>query len=157
MWAFIHVMYLVGWGNRLGTMYTWARALVFTKNRGHRIITFEQAHKQVEHHHPQPPADTPVIEQTTPPADGSVPPGQLPPGDRSAEQVPTGGPGDRLTGVVGHRRQPGDRRGRAVAHDGENASDMGVLGAMLLVLGLTFLGVNLYMHVQGFRTKRRRR
>ena len=34
---------------------------------------------------------------------------------------------------------------------------MGILGAMLLVLGLTFLGVNLYMHVQGFRMKRRRR
>src|SRR3712207_5351230 len=48
MWAFIHVAYLVGWGNRLGTMYTWARALVFTKNRGHRIITFEQANKQTE-------------------------------------------------------------------------------------------------------------
>ncbi len=28
MWAFIHVLYLVGWGNRLGTLYTWARALV---------------------------------------------------------------------------------------------------------------------------------
>jgi NADH:quinone reductase (non-electrogenic) len=87
MWAFIHVAYLIGWGNRLGTLYTWARALVFTKNRGHRIITFEQAHSQVEHHHPQPPADTPVIEQTTPPADGSA----ALPGDRSAEQVPTGG------------------------------------------------------------------
>ena len=64
---------------------------MFTKNRGHRIITFEQAHSQVEHHHPQPPADTPVIEQTTTPADGSAPSGTLPPGDRSAEQVPTGG------------------------------------------------------------------
>jgi NADH:ubiquinone reductase (H+-translocating) len=39
MWAFIHVFYLVGWGNRLGTLYTWARALVFSKNRGHRIIS----------------------------------------------------------------------------------------------------------------------
>ena len=39
----------------------------------------------------------------------------------------------------------------------ENASDMGILVAMLLVLGLTFLGVNLYMHVHGFRMKRRRR
>jgi tellurite resistance protein TehA-like permease len=39
----------------------------------------------------------------------------------------------------------------------ENASDMGILGAMLLVLGLTFLAVNLYMHVHGFRMKRRRR
>jgi NADH dehydrogenase len=46
MWGFIHVLYLIGWGNRLGTLYTWLRALVFTKNRGHRIITFEQAHDQ---------------------------------------------------------------------------------------------------------------
>jgi len=44
MWGFVHVAYLVGWGNRLGTMYTWGRALYFAKNRGHRIITFEQAH-----------------------------------------------------------------------------------------------------------------
>jgi NADH dehydrogenase len=44
MWAFIHVMYLVGWGNRLGTLYTWARALWFSHNRGHRIITYEAAH-----------------------------------------------------------------------------------------------------------------
>jgi NADH:ubiquinone reductase (H+-translocating) len=48
MWGFIHVLYLIGWGNRLGTLYTWFRALVFTKNRGHRIITFEQAHEQAE-------------------------------------------------------------------------------------------------------------
>src|SRR4051812_13948016 len=44
MWVFIHVMYLVGWGNRLGTLYTWARALWFSHNRGHRIITYEAAH-----------------------------------------------------------------------------------------------------------------
>jgi NADH dehydrogenase len=43
MWGFIHVMYLIGWGNRLGTLYTWARALWFSHNRGHRIITFETA------------------------------------------------------------------------------------------------------------------
>ena len=47
MWAFIHVLYLIGWGNRLGTLYTWARALWFTKNRGHRIITFDRAKKDV--------------------------------------------------------------------------------------------------------------
>src|SRR6185503_11649761 len=47
MWGFIHVLYLIGWGNRLGTLYTWLRALVFSKNRGHRIITFEEAHEQV--------------------------------------------------------------------------------------------------------------
>jgi NADH:ubiquinone reductase (H+-translocating) len=43
MWGFIHVAYLIGWGNRLGTMYTWARGLYLSKNRGHRVITFEQA------------------------------------------------------------------------------------------------------------------
>lgn len=43
MWMFIHNLYLIGWGNRIGTLYTWLRALVFTKNRGHRIITFEGA------------------------------------------------------------------------------------------------------------------
>ena len=42
MWGFIHVLYLVGWGNRLGTIYTWARAIWFSNNRGHRIITFER-------------------------------------------------------------------------------------------------------------------
>jgi NADH dehydrogenase len=52
MWGFIHVLYLIGWGNRLGTLYTWLRALVFTKNRGHRIITFEQANEQTQDHVP---------------------------------------------------------------------------------------------------------
>jgi NADH dehydrogenase len=49
MWGLIHVMYLVGWGNRLGTLYTWARALTFTKGRAHRIITFEQAQYELTH------------------------------------------------------------------------------------------------------------
>jgi NADH dehydrogenase len=49
MWGFVHVLYLIGWGNRLGTIYTWARALYLSKNRGHRIITYEQAsHKVAE-------------------------------------------------------------------------------------------------------------
>jgi NADH dehydrogenase len=43
MWGFVHVAYLVGWGNRLGTIYTWARALYLSKNRAHRIITFDNA------------------------------------------------------------------------------------------------------------------
>lgn len=40
-WGFIHILYLVGWGNRFGALYTWLRAMVFSKNRGHRIITFD--------------------------------------------------------------------------------------------------------------------
>ena len=47
MWGFVHVMYLIGWGNRLGTVYTWARALTFTQSRAHRIITFERARYEV--------------------------------------------------------------------------------------------------------------
>jgi NADH dehydrogenase len=43
MWGFIHVAYLIGWGNRFGTMYNWARAVWFSNNRAHRIITFERA------------------------------------------------------------------------------------------------------------------
>jgi NADH dehydrogenase len=46
MWAFIHVLYLIGWGNRLGTVYTWARALTF-RNRAHRIIAFERAQYEI--------------------------------------------------------------------------------------------------------------
>jgi NADH:ubiquinone reductase (H+-translocating) len=47
MWGFIHVAYLVGWGNRLLTLYQWARNLVFTKNRNHRIITYSRAKKDL--------------------------------------------------------------------------------------------------------------
>jgi hypothetical protein len=39
----------------------------------------------------------------------------------------------------------------------ENNSDMGLFGAMLLVLGATLLVANLYMHRHGFRMPRRRR
>ena len=52
MWSVIHMMYLIGWGNRLGTLYTWLRALVFSKSRGHRIITFEQATDQLDEDRP---------------------------------------------------------------------------------------------------------
>jgi len=38
-WAFIHVLYLIGWGHRFGTMYHWAWSLLFTNNRGQRVIT----------------------------------------------------------------------------------------------------------------------
>src|SRR3712207_3353811 len=46
MWIFIHVMYLVGWGNRLGAIYTWARALWLSHNRGNRIIAFQTARQE---------------------------------------------------------------------------------------------------------------
>jgi len=43
MWGFVHVLYLIGWGNRVAAVFNWARALTFTKNRPHRTITAELA------------------------------------------------------------------------------------------------------------------
>jgi NADH:ubiquinone reductase (H+-translocating) len=57
MWAFIHVLYLIGWGNRFGTLYSWGRSLWFTKNRAHRIITLDQAMDEIGVHGSAP-ADT---------------------------------------------------------------------------------------------------
>jgi NADH:ubiquinone reductase (H+-translocating) len=42
MWGFVHVFYLIGWGNRLSTMLVWLRSLVLTKNYPQRIIGLEQ-------------------------------------------------------------------------------------------------------------------
>ena len=47
MWAFIHVFDLIGWGSRLGTLYTWARGIWFGHNRAHRVITFDSAKKEL--------------------------------------------------------------------------------------------------------------
>jgi NADH dehydrogenase len=49
MWAFIHVLYLIGWGNRVAAILNWTRALTFTKNRAHRTITFEHARYELTH------------------------------------------------------------------------------------------------------------
>jgi NADH:ubiquinone reductase (H+-translocating) len=49
MWGFIHVLYLIGWGNRIITLYSWMRSLSFTHHRGERIITVEQAHHELTH------------------------------------------------------------------------------------------------------------
>jgi NADH dehydrogenase len=61
MWGAIHLLYLVGWGNRLGALYTWFRGMAFARNRGHRLITFEQAHDEtVAVPAPAEPARTPA-------------------------------------------------------------------------------------------------
>ncbi|MGR6964133.1 NAD(P)/FAD-dependent oxidoreductase [Geodermatophilus sp. URMC 61] len=62
MWIFIHVMYLVGWGNRLGTLYTWARALWLSHNRGNRIIAFDTARQELAEHRPPT-----ILPRNTPP------------------------------------------------------------------------------------------
>jgi NADH:quinone reductase (non-electrogenic) len=86
MWAFIHVAYLVGWGNRLGILYTWSRALWFSKNRGHRIITFEQAHKQAAN---EPTPTEEELELDHPPA-GAIPAQAGPVDDTPPAQVSAG-------------------------------------------------------------------
>jgi NADH dehydrogenase len=60
MWAMIHVLYLIGWGNRLGTLYTWMRGMVLSKNRGHRLITFEEANEQALAHRDPTPGRPPI-------------------------------------------------------------------------------------------------
>jgi NADH:ubiquinone reductase (H+-translocating) len=47
MWAFVHNLYLIGWGNRVGTLYTWVRGMAFARNRGHRLITFAGVNQPV--------------------------------------------------------------------------------------------------------------
>jgi NADH dehydrogenase len=47
MWAAVHVWYLIGWGNRVGTIYQWFRNLVFTKGRNHRVITFYRSKRDL--------------------------------------------------------------------------------------------------------------
>ena len=51
MWGFVHVLYLVGWGNRAAAVFNWARALTFSKNRPHRAITYEHAQNELAGHH----------------------------------------------------------------------------------------------------------
>jgi NADH dehydrogenase len=47
MWGFVHVLYLVGWGNRVAAIFNWARALTFSKNRPFRAITYEHAQNEL--------------------------------------------------------------------------------------------------------------
>ena len=51
MWGLVHVLYLVGWGNRLAAVFNWARALTFSKNRPYRMITYEHARDELAEHH----------------------------------------------------------------------------------------------------------
>src|SRR3954452_2178815 len=72
MWGFIHVLYLVGWGNRLGTVYTWARALWFSKSRGHRIITFETAREDVSEGRNAAGRPAPILPRAARPTENTV-------------------------------------------------------------------------------------
>jgi NADH dehydrogenase len=47
MWGLVHLVYLIGWSNRVGTVYSWACALYLSKNRNHRLISFQTAEREV--------------------------------------------------------------------------------------------------------------
>jgi NADH:ubiquinone reductase (H+-translocating) len=47
MWGFIHVAYLIGWGNRMITLYSWLRSLSFSHHRGERVVTVAQVHHEL--------------------------------------------------------------------------------------------------------------
>ena len=46
MWAFVHVLYLIGWGNRMFTLGQWTWSLL-TSNRA-QLITVQSAHRETE-------------------------------------------------------------------------------------------------------------
>jgi NADH:ubiquinone reductase (H+-translocating) len=43
LWCYVHVMFLIGWGNRIGTLYNWVRSLRYARHRGHRLINMAHA------------------------------------------------------------------------------------------------------------------
>lgn len=47
LWGLVHLVYLIGWSNRVGTIYTWACALYPSKSRNHRLISFHVAESDV--------------------------------------------------------------------------------------------------------------
>lgn len=50
LWCYVHVAFLIGWGNRLGTLYNWVRSLRYARNRGHRLIDMTGAKAVAEQH-----------------------------------------------------------------------------------------------------------
>jgi hypothetical protein len=51
--GFVHVLYLVGRGNRVAAVFNWARALTFSKDRPYRAITYELTRDELAEHHYQ--------------------------------------------------------------------------------------------------------
>jgi NADH:quinone reductase (non-electrogenic) len=71
MWLFIHVLYLVGWGNRVGTLYQWLRSLAFARNRGNRVITYEQAQYELGVNRTRTGRPATILPPTTPAVEAS--------------------------------------------------------------------------------------
>jgi NADH dehydrogenase len=65
VWAFIHVLYLIGWGSRFITLFQWTWSLL-TRNRGQRLITVQQAYAELAHAELDPNGDRPAAEGSSP-------------------------------------------------------------------------------------------
>ena len=88
-WAFIHIAYLVGWGNRIGAMYTWARGIWFGHSRAHRIITFETSNKELNEGYLPSGRPVPILPLAKTSAAGASQPGASRPGTTEAEAPAT--------------------------------------------------------------------
>lgn len=53
LWCYVHVMFLIGWGNRLGTLFNWVRSLRYARYRSHRLISVRASYDAsvAERHH----------------------------------------------------------------------------------------------------------
>jgi NADH dehydrogenase len=87
MWGLVHVAYLIDWGNRLGTLYAWSRALFAINNRGNRAITFHQASDELGQGRigavqpaPDVSSSQAALEKSSPVPAGATHPGQPDPG-----------------------------------------------------------------------------
>jgi NADH:ubiquinone reductase (H+-translocating) len=99
-WAFIHVAYLVGWGNRIGTMYTWARGIWFGHSRAHRVITFEGSRRDLSEGYLPSGRPTPVRPLAKTSAAAALTHG----GEAAAETAPDGKAADGVEATAAEHR-----------------------------------------------------
>ncbi|TCK25992.1 NADH dehydrogenase [Pseudonocardia endophytica] len=80
LWCYVHVMFLIGWGNRLGTLFNWVRSLRYARFRGHRLISVTASYDEDvtdEHHNLHEPAEhRSHVDPRARPADGRDRPSQ---------------------------------------------------------------------------------
>jgi NADH dehydrogenase len=74
IWCYVHVAFLIGWGNRLGTLFNWVRSLRYARFRGHRLISVTASYDNCtpdENHNLHEPAEhRPHVDPRARPADG---------------------------------------------------------------------------------------
>nr|WP_255426082.1 NAD(P)/FAD-dependent oxidoreductase [Pseudonocardia sp. C8] len=80
MWCYVHVMFLIGWGNRLGTLFNWVRSLRYARYRGHRLISVTASYDKSEDVHGEVPQEKvehrPSLDPRTAPGTPAPPEGK---------------------------------------------------------------------------------